>query len=253
MSVPSLIAVHIEPSNYCCQPSAHINTLRPRQNGRHFPDDILKCMFLDENLWISLRIPLKFLPKVRIDNTLALVQIMAWRRPGDNHYLNQWWFNYWHIYASLGLSELTILKGFRMGLLPEWLLSQWNDMMASSNGNILRVTGLCEGNSPVVGEFPTQWPVTLSFGVFFELCLNHQLSKQARCWWFETPPCSFWRHCNEVIAEGTCRSKKNIFCTNVFGFLSPRNLSKGNQTMTTRLNKFRRLRKVTDDYYNTLM
>ena len=24
----------------------HINTLRPRQNGRHFPDDIFRCIFL---------------------------------------------------------------------------------------------------------------------------------------------------------------------------------------------------------------
>ena len=27
-----------------------INTLRPRQNGRHFPDDIFKCIFLNENI-----------------------------------------------------------------------------------------------------------------------------------------------------------------------------------------------------------
>ena len=60
-----------------------INTLRPRQNGRLFPDDIFKCIFLNENVWISLRISLKFVPKVRINNIPALVQIMAWRRPGD--------------------------------------------------------------------------------------------------------------------------------------------------------------------------
>ena len=27
-----------------------INTLRPRQNGRHFPDNIFKCIFLNENM-----------------------------------------------------------------------------------------------------------------------------------------------------------------------------------------------------------
>ena len=27
-----------------------INTLRPRQNCRHFPDDIFKCIFLNENV-----------------------------------------------------------------------------------------------------------------------------------------------------------------------------------------------------------
>ena len=33
--------------------------------------------------WISLKISLKFVSKVRIKNIPALVQIMAWRRPGD--------------------------------------------------------------------------------------------------------------------------------------------------------------------------
>ena len=60
-----------------------VNTLRPRQNGRHFPDDIFKYIFLNENARISLRASLKFVPKVRINNIPALGQIMAWRRPGD--------------------------------------------------------------------------------------------------------------------------------------------------------------------------
>ena len=59
------------------------NTLRPRQNGRHFADDISKCIFFNENAWISLKISLKFVPMARINNIPALVQIMAWRRPGD--------------------------------------------------------------------------------------------------------------------------------------------------------------------------
>ena len=60
-----------------------LNTLRPRQSGRYFADDIFKCIFLNENARISLKISLKFVPEVRIDNIPALVQIMAWRRPGD--------------------------------------------------------------------------------------------------------------------------------------------------------------------------
>ena len=59
-----------------------INTLRQRQNGRHFPDDILKLIFLNENVWISSKISLKFVPRGPINNMPALVQIMAWRRPG---------------------------------------------------------------------------------------------------------------------------------------------------------------------------
>ena len=60
----------------------HLNTLRPRQNGRRFPD-IFKCNFLNEDVWISIKISLKFVPKGPINNIPALVQIMAWRRLGD--------------------------------------------------------------------------------------------------------------------------------------------------------------------------
>ena len=60
-----------------------INTLRPRQNGRHFADDTFKCIFLKENVRISIKISLNFVPKSPIDNIPALFQIMAWRRPGD--------------------------------------------------------------------------------------------------------------------------------------------------------------------------
>ena len=37
---------------------------------------------------------------------------------------------------------------------------------------------LCEGNSPVTGEFPAQRPVTQGFDIFFDLRLNKRLSKQ---------------------------------------------------------------------------
>ena len=60
-----------------------LNTLRPRQNGRHFADDTFKCIFLNENVWIVSKISLNFDPKGSIDDITALVQIMAWRLIGD--------------------------------------------------------------------------------------------------------------------------------------------------------------------------
>ena len=69
---------------WCMLPCfSRINTLRLRQNGRHFADDIFKCIFLNENVWITVKISLKFVPKAAINNIPALVQIMAWRRSGD--------------------------------------------------------------------------------------------------------------------------------------------------------------------------
>ena len=63
--------------------SNKINTLRPRQNGRRFADDTFKRIFLNENIRISIKISLNFVPKGPINNDPALVQIMAWRRSGD--------------------------------------------------------------------------------------------------------------------------------------------------------------------------
>ena len=46
-------------------------------------DDIFNCIFFNENVSIAIKISLKFVPKGPIDNIPALVQIMAWRRPGE--------------------------------------------------------------------------------------------------------------------------------------------------------------------------
>ena len=54
-----------------------INSLRPRQNRRHFAGDVFKCDFLNENVWISIKISLKFVPQGPINNIPALVQIMV--------------------------------------------------------------------------------------------------------------------------------------------------------------------------------
>ena len=45
----------------------------------HFADDIFKCIFMNANVWMLLKI----VPKGLINNIPALVQIMAWRRSGD--------------------------------------------------------------------------------------------------------------------------------------------------------------------------
>ena len=55
----------------------YIQHIEAETNGRYFADDI----FVDENVWIPIKISLKFVPKGRVNNIPALVQIMAWRRP----------------------------------------------------------------------------------------------------------------------------------------------------------------------------
>ena len=94
--------------------------MRPRQNGRHFPDDILKWIFLNENVWISTEISLKFVPRRQISNILPLVQIMAWRRPGDKP-----------LSESMMVSLLTHICVTR----PQWV----NTLMPQQNGRYFAV------------------------------------------------------------------------------------------------------------------
>ena len=46
-------------------------------------DDIFKWIFLNENVWIFIKISLKFVPRSPVDNKPAFVQVMAWHRTGN--------------------------------------------------------------------------------------------------------------------------------------------------------------------------
>ena len=110
----SLKEIHLKMWSAKCQPSYllsrpwYIETLRMRQNGHHFADDIIKCIFFIKNIWITIKISMKFIAKGPVGNNSTLVQIMAW------HYLCQAiiWSNdgtvCWYINTALGLYELPI-------------------------------------------------------------------------------------------------------------------------------------------------
>ena len=78
-----------------------------------------------------------------------------------------------------------------------WCLFQWNQRGKIHIGDLIAAKGvysswwrhqmeiffaiqaICAGNSPVIGEFPSQKPVTRGFDVFFHLRLNKRLSKHS--------------------------------------------------------------------------
>ena len=49
-------------------------------NGRHLVDEISKRIFLTKNIWIPIKMSLKFVPKGPINNNSTMAQIMAWRQ-----------------------------------------------------------------------------------------------------------------------------------------------------------------------------
>ena len=85
-----------------------VNTLRLRQNDCHFADDISKCIFFYENIWISIKISLKFVSKGPMSNIPALVQIMAWCQMGDKQ-----------------LSETVMVSLLICVTRPQWVNSLW--------------------------------------------------------------------------------------------------------------------------------
>ena len=70
---PALLSWHV--------PNFHDHVHSILNTSKHWGrDDILKCIFLTENLWILIKISTKLFPKDPNNNILSLVQIMAWRR-----------------------------------------------------------------------------------------------------------------------------------------------------------------------------
>ena len=144
-----------------------INTLRPGQNGRHFPDDFFKCIFLNENTWISIDISLKFVPKGRINNIPALAQIMTWRRLGDKP-----------LSEPMMVGLLTHICVTR----PQWVIL-WCHMATQILVNIGPGIGLLPDNSnPLPDPMLTNHqcgPMTITWPKFHKKGHSHQLLKMA--------------------------------------------------------------------------
>ena len=89
-------------------------SLTPRQNGCHFPYHIFQWIFMNESVWISIKISLKFVSKCPINIIPALLWIIAWRWIGNKPLSEPMpgWIVYWCIYASLGPKELKSLTMF---------------------------------------------------------------------------------------------------------------------------------------------
>ena len=87
--------------------------------------------------------------------------------------------------------------------------------MTSSNGNISALLAICAGNSSVTSEFSAQRPVTRSFDIFFDLCLNKVLSKQSWVWWFESPLRPLWCHCNGLLQTTILQCHNSVHVSTV--------------------------------------
>ena len=129
---------------------------------------------------------------------------MAWCRQTKRHYLAQCWPSSLMPMATWGHTVLSVntMKSeqndwYFARCRHHFQISWWRHQMET----FCTLQALCEGNSPVTGEFPSQRPVTRSFDVSLICALNKRLSLQSWGWLFETPSRSLWRHCNGVFSS----------------------------------------------------
>ena len=89
-----------------------IETLRHLQNYRHFIDDI-QYIFLKGDVFILIKISLRFLPRSLMPNSVALVQVMPWHRTGHKPFpepmMTQLTDEYMHHQAPTG--NISVLTG----------------------------------------------------------------------------------------------------------------------------------------------
>ena len=165
------------------QPIQIIRTLRPREDGRHFADDIFKTIFIKENVWISIEISAEFVPKrpvsIGLGNGLAPNRRQAITWTNDD-------LDVCRHMVSLG--RIVLLKPFFItsavyivylrvrnraiivsvdALAREWL-SWWRHQMETFSV----LLAICAENSPVPGEFSLQRPLTRSFDVTGSRCVE---------------------------------------------------------------------------------
>ena len=111
--------------------------------------------FLDENVWISIHISLKFVHEGPINNIPAFVQKMAWHRPSEKPLSEQWWSVYWPIYASLGLNEFMTAPSDKIAALGHPL----PDIRCPGAGKVYRVVYNISWISVSMFRFPVGWLV----------------------------------------------------------------------------------------------
>ena len=85
-----------------------LNISRPRHDGRHFLDDIFKCIFVNKKICILIKLSLTVVRNGPINNIQALGQIKVCRLAGTKPLSEPMLVVYWRIFASLGLNELML-------------------------------------------------------------------------------------------------------------------------------------------------
>ena len=138
-----------------------IPILRPRQNGRHFPDDTFKYIFVNENVRISVKFSIKFVPQIPINNIPALVRIIAWRRPGDKPLSEPMMVR---LPTHICVTRPQWVKVQRC-INTSWLTSRERKLLVISLSQEKMIRQLCVGNKRCISLLFKYWPYAQQYDV----------------------------------------------------------------------------------------
>ena len=140
---------------------------------------------------------------------------MAWQRASNVKTVSASWHHdvgciFYGMYCiSISWYNDAISWPILAQITPCLIITWWRHQMET----VSALLAFCEGHPPVTDGFPSQKPVTQNFEVFFDVRLNKRLSKQWRCWWFETPCRPLWRHCYDLVLWHSLNSEDFLSIT----------------------------------------
>ena len=123
----AVLKTHGDLVTHICEKLGHHQHIEAETKWPPFFQTKFSIASLNGNIYVSIEISLKFIPNGPINNIPALVQWMAWRRPGDKSLFEPMMVSLWWMYTSLGLDELThdgLVKSYMYGALGLRLFEQ---------------------------------------------------------------------------------------------------------------------------------
>ena len=136
------------------------NTLRLRKNCCHFANDIFRYIFLNENVWILLKISLKFVPKFPVNYIPALVQIMDWHRTGNRPLLTHYSMGKVAVFLNRCVIFKLIIGNTVLGTHCEIALWWMQQHFTNERSTLVQVMAWCR---QATSHFLSQcWPSSMS-------------------------------------------------------------------------------------------
>ena len=114
-----------------------VNILKQRQTSCHFSDNIFRCIFLNENVWISIKISVNYVLKGPIN----MVNLLMHVSPDLNELIGwQWMIKYGNSQSTFFTSLGMFINQYRICFWPLWTVHKVNRIVKNMQSNKITIT-----------------------------------------------------------------------------------------------------------------